>query len=317
MRNNDLPLVSVLIPLYNHERYIVQAIESVVCDEYPNKELIVLDDGSSDASFAIVKAWHAENVHRAPGRTEIISRPNQGVAKTLNELLAMAKGDLIAFLSSDDYLLPGGIQARVDYLQRHPAKMMVVADYRVVDKNGNLTYENGTSDLHRANRSCLSDDRLIRYELIFHWCLAGPVYMGRKELYKNLGGYDETALVEDWPFCLKMLAADILGFVDQPVAAYRIHGENSIRNKDKKLMLLESFLKSTLENIPAFKGLIKYRLIASSLKLKARVLRYKKRKGALFIFDTLLRIIYKFASKRLIFLTGLLYEMKLKRMEKL
>jgi glycosyltransferase involved in cell wall biosynthesis len=272
LQNKNCPLVSILIPLYNHERYIIRCIESAVSDPYPNKEIIIIDDGSKDNSLNVVKAWHALNSHLFQGRLEIRSRPNRGVSKTLNELLAMANGEFIAFLSSDDYLLPGGIQVRVDYLRQHTDRMMVLADYQVVDEKDRLIHESGIGGLFRGEKSYLADERLIGYELTFHWCIAGPVYMGRRELYRMIDGYDESLVVEDWAFCLKIIGRNLMGFIDYPVAAYRLHGKGKIDN----LKFNESMLKTVSDNMQYFTGLCRFYLLAEKLTRIGLIARLKR-----------------------------------------
>jgi glycosyltransferase involved in cell wall biosynthesis len=272
--DKDLPLVSVLIPLFNHEKYIVQCMASVLTDDYPNKELIVIDDGSRDGSFEVSRNWHAEYAAQFPGRFEISSRPNRGVSATLNELLSLAQGEIITLLASDDFLLPGGIRARVDYLRSHPDKMAAVGDFEVVDAQGVLLHEHGVTALFKANRAYLNDEQLIGYELMFRWCLAGAVYMGRKELFEKVGGYDENLVVEDLAFCLKLIAENLIGFVDTQVAAYRVHGEGKINH----LKYNQSMLKTVCDNMDRFSGMRRVYLYGLKLRFIGKIAQLTKEK---------------------------------------
>lgn len=93
----DQPLVTVIIPSYNHERYISQSIESVVFQSYKNIEIIVIDDGSKDQSVTLINGL-ADKYGFI-----VIARENRGVAKTLNEGIGLARGKYMSFLASDDY----------------------------------------------------------------------------------------------------------------------------------------------------------------------------------------------------------------------
>ncbi|MDP9227315.1 MAG: glycosyltransferase family 2 protein, partial [Actinomycetota bacterium] len=93
------PLVSVVIPAYNHARYIASTLDSVVREGYPNLEILVLDDGSTDQTFAAATAW-AERNQRIP--IQVTQQENAGLTKTLNRLLEAANGDFVAYLASDD-----------------------------------------------------------------------------------------------------------------------------------------------------------------------------------------------------------------------
>jgi alpha-1,3-rhamnosyltransferase len=262
------PLVSVLIPLYNHERFIEQTLESIVGDSYPNKELIVIDDGSKDTSFIKAKNWQAKNAHRFPGRFEVLTRGNQGVSATLNELFALSRGEYIAYVSSDDYLLSDGIAERLEYLERNPNKMLVVGDYITVDYDGKILSNSGIEDYFNGSRQRLMSDTLLSYEIVFNWCLAGPIYMGRRVLYEQIGGYDESMAVEDWDFCLRLLPNNWLGYIDHPVAAYRVRPDEVTR----EIMVLplirfnEAMLQTVCNNLPHFSGLKKAYLFAEKLK---------------------------------------------------
>jgi glycosyltransferase involved in cell wall biosynthesis len=268
LEHPDYPLISVLIPLYNHEKFIEKCLDSIVEDAYPVKEIVVLDDGSADASARVVQTWYERNAKRLGGRFELKSRENRGVSKTLNELVSLAQGEFIAFVSSDDYLLPGSLSARLDYLLDHPEKMAVIADYIVVDQNDSIMFESGIEQLYHGRKSYLKTPELISYELIFHWCLAGPIYMFRRELFRLIGGHDETLLIEDWDFALRILSSKLMGFVDYPAAAYRLHGENAIYNTSRNIVYNDSNLITVSRHIKDFTGIRKLFLYGTKLKLR-------------------------------------------------
>ncbi|OPX84722.1 MAG: Chondroitin synthase [Pelotomaculum sp. PtaB.Bin104] len=267
MDTSQRPLVSVIIPLYNHERFIVRCLESIVEDSYPIKEIIVLDDGSTDASAEMVQKWYLNNSERFVSRFKFIRRENRGLTKTLNELVSMAQGEYIVPVASDDYLLPGGIQARLEYLLDHPEKLAVFADCIVVDGNGGLLYNSGLTDLYQGRKKYLAHERLRAYELIFHWCIPGPVLMAKRDVYQVVGGYDESLFVEDWDFFLRLLSHNLLGFVDYPVAAYRLHGLNSVTNKSLASRSNDSKYKTISKNLDNFSGLKRAHIITKKISL--------------------------------------------------
>jgi glycosyltransferase involved in cell wall biosynthesis len=103
-----LPLVSVIMPAYNTARYIREAIDSVLDQDYPSKELIVIDDGSTDGTLEVLRSYG--------DRITLIEQRNQGSAVARNAGLAAARGECIAFLDSDDIWLPGKLRLQVDHL---------------------------------------------------------------------------------------------------------------------------------------------------------------------------------------------------------
>lgn len=117
MKNNRFPLVSTIIPVYNGSRYIARAIESILEQEHPNKEIVVVDDGSTDDTAAVVKQFRAPVCY--------FYQENAGIAATMNHGVRQANGDLLSFLDSDDYWLPGKIPKQLEVLRQRPAIDMV------------------------------------------------------------------------------------------------------------------------------------------------------------------------------------------------
>lgn len=262
------PLVSVVIPLYNHAQFIRQCLDSVAEDSYPNKEIVIINDGSRDSSAEIVRQWTSDNPGCAGEGFTFINRENRGLTKTLNELVGLARGDMIAVLASDDYLLPGGIAARVTYLEQNPDKLAVFADCMLVDYDGTLTEASGLSDLHDGRIQHLNSPGLISYEIVFNWCVPGPVFMARKTAFAVVGGYDESIAVEDWDFYLKLVSRDLLGFIDRYVAAYRIRPEelNQSGTVLQHISFNEAMFHTVSNNLPRFSGLRKAYLLAEKVK---------------------------------------------------
>ncbi|MEI6206720.1 MAG: glycosyltransferase [Desulfuromonadales bacterium] len=275
--NQTRPLISILIPLYNHEQFIEQTLESIIADSYPNKELIVLDDGSKDASFQRASQWRDQHGHRFSGRFEVRTRENRGVSATLNELFSLSRGRYIAYVSSDDYLLPGGVAARLEYLEQNPHRMLVVGDYITVDYDGKICNRSGIEEFFKGSRRRLRNEKLLSYEIIFNWCLAGPIYMGRRELYEKTGGYNEDMAVEDWDFCLRLLPDEWLGYVDYSVAAYRLRPDELTHaiSVQQHIRYNEAMLQTVTNSIPRFTGLKRYFLYASKLVYSGVLERFK------------------------------------------
>ena len=124
-------LVSVIIPLYNCERYIAQAIESILNQTYKKFELIVVDDGSTDCSLKIVKTFRDE-------RIKIISRKNGGLAKARNSGITEAKGEIAGFLDADDYWHPSKIETHIKHFKAYPDIGLSYSYSQFCDEDSNL-----------------------------------------------------------------------------------------------------------------------------------------------------------------------------------
>jgi glycosyltransferase involved in cell wall biosynthesis len=285
MRSNDQygnstvthPLVSVRMPSYNHALFIEQALTSVLDDPYPNKEIVIVDDASTDDSDGVIRSWVARNGDRIPVKY-LARKTNQGIAKTINQTLSQCAGEYIVSLASDDYLLLGGILKRVRYLQENPDKMAVFADCIVVDGNGKLIAESGLTGFHHANLSHFRTNSGIRREFILNWSVPGPVLMIRRGLLDVVGGYNEQRIIEDWDFYLRMAAADMIGFTDGMVSAYRVHGNNHCMKPARSIVLLADTQKVLINNLRLFGTKDKVFLIMKLAKITKKLLKLKIRR---------------------------------------
>lgn len=192
------PLVSVLIPAYNHARFVQRCLDSVLEDPYPCKEIVIIDDGSSDATGEKIAQWIATHGHRLP--VQFVQRDNRGVAATLNELALRARGDYLRLGASDDYLLAGGLDAQVRYLRAHPQKLAVIGDACVVDQHGRLLHGSAMRDLHRVDTGMYCSEPGIRRAVIQQWAVSGAVALLRRSAFDARTGWDESLRIEDWDF---------------------------------------------------------------------------------------------------------------------
>lgn len=258
-RGSDRPLISVLIPLYNHERYIERCLESLRETAYRPLEGVVLDDGSTDRSARISGEW----IQRAsqPGLTiQLHSEPNRGLPGALNRLVELARGEFFVILASDDYLLPGGVEVRWRSLQAHPEWLGVFGDAVAVDEEGQTVHASALEHLTRANKRALLDARLIARELILRWGVPGGALMVRRSAYdpeRGIGPYDPSLSFEDRDFYLRGLARGAIGFVDASVSAYRIHGDNTFKtaNSERLKRLFGDLRLVENRNAKRFRGL--------------------------------------------------------------
>jgi len=126
---SEWPKISVITPSYNQGEFIEETIRSVLLQGYPNLEYIVIDGGSSDNSVGIIKKYE-------PWLSCMISEPDQGQADAINKGFALATGEILAWLNSDDTYAPDALWTAGDFLTKHPAVGMVYSDCRIVDEDG-------------------------------------------------------------------------------------------------------------------------------------------------------------------------------------
>lgn len=270
------PLVSVLVPIYNHARFIETCLASVRDCGYPRLELVLLDDGSSDGSLDVARAW-LERHGSTFERVQTSRQENQGIPRTLNRLVEQATGEFVALLASDDALLPGGIASRVEALQAAPERMAAIGDCIVIDDDGHRVADSGIRDLYGGFVPALRSPRHLRDELAICWSVPGPVFLARRCLYESgagVGPYDDDVGVEDRDFYLRLLKRDLLLYVDRPVAAYRLHDRNAFKQSDRRPALLASMRTVERRHLRDFRGLARLALWLRAVRYDA-MMRYE------------------------------------------
>jgi glycosyltransferase involved in cell wall biosynthesis len=231
---NVSPLVSVIIPVYNREKFINASIESVLNQTYKNIELIVIDDGSSDNTINILNGIN-------DSRLRIYSQPNRGRSVARNFALNLAKGKYIAFLDSDDIYLPQKIQLQVDFLEKNKKYSVMYTSATCVGENGeSLNFE------YRASKSgWIYND--IAYFLPITVIL--PTVMFEKTVYLKVGGFDEFLhRFEDVDLWRKISKYYEFYAMNVVTCEIRTHNDNVIYNQNPETIIqnLERYVDKIL-----------------------------------------------------------------------
>ncbi|MBW8185208.1 glycosyltransferase family 2 protein [Shewanella nanhaiensis] len=257
------PLVSILVPVFNHSKYIEECLNSIVNTDYPNLELVLCDDGSTDNSVEIINSWL--NKHRQL-RHVFLTQKNMGVCKTLNRLITASSGEYIVICASDDSLSSDSITVRYDYLINNPSKHAVIGDASVFDENSKFVNISAMKSLFYANYNNLNSN-IVR-ELVLRWSVVGPTIMLKRKVYDDLGLYDEGLLIEDREFYLRILKQNKLGFIPVGVANYRIHNGNASRKSiSSRLKVSEQVAISNLKHCSDFDPVCNFFLMSHKVDL--------------------------------------------------
>lgn len=247
------PSVSILIPVYNHSLYIEECLNAITCLNYSNIEVLICDDGSKDDSYIISENWVKRNSHI---KSKLFTQENQGVCKTLNRLIRESSGEYITICASDDVLATDGITQRIERIQEDRSKLACIADAYVIDEHSKVTAQSAMNTLYNASHDLLQTD-IVR-ELVLRWSVVGPTLLIKRSAYNIIGFYDESLLVEDRDFYLRLLARNGLIYVNTTVASYRVHANNSSRKSlAARLIVLRDIAISNVKYINQFGGVEK------------------------------------------------------------
>jgi len=220
------PLVSVVIPCYNHEPYVEEALRSVFSQSYPNIEVIVIDDGSSDQTVTRIE----QVLKESPFPVRFIARGNKGAHATINEGMGMANGEYVGILNSDDRYLPFRIEAMVRLLTSS-GKGWGLTGTRFIDASGEriLYGQNAMADVLMRGLDSLYLDTSITIGFgRFNYAISTGNLFFSKSLLQSLGEFADYRYVHDWDFCLRALAYESPAILHEPAYEYRIHGTNTI-----------------------------------------------------------------------------------------
>lgn len=216
MPNHNLPLVSFAIPSYNHEKYIGEMLDSCIAQTYPNIEIIVVDDASTDNSRRVIEGY----AQRYPGIIQAeFNATNLGQALTARNAVRLTRGDYIAGIGSDDVSLPHRIAAGMELLLANPALGAVFSKAEIIDETSR-TINSPIAQVF----NCQYDD--IRWRLLSGNFLCGPSMLVRSDLIRKVSPNPNLRYVEDFDQSLRILDTHELLRVDDVWVKYRSHGKN-------------------------------------------------------------------------------------------
>ncbi|CAL1239033.1 putative Glyco_trans_2-like domain-containing protein [Candidatus Methylocalor cossyra] len=209
------------MPVYNTERYLAGAIESILSQTFANFEFVIVDDGSTDGSSAILHHYAAMDA-----RIRLVRQPNRGVAAATNHGLRLAACELVALMDSDDLALPERLAVQKAFLDAHPQWAAVGSQWLMIDAEDRIL----GLDLH-ATEPGVAEDLLFSYQ-----ALHNPTVMFRKSAFWAVGGYaeDRSMVVQDYDLFMRLrLAGQRLGNVPQVLYRWRLNPHGITMGKSR------------------------------------------------------------------------------------
>jgi glycosyltransferase involved in cell wall biosynthesis len=242
------PLVSILIPAYNAEAWIAETIKSAIAQTWARKEIIVVDDGSTDHTLAVARQFASKNI-------AVVTRKNQGAAATRNHALALSQGDYIQWLDADDLLSPEKIEKQMEAADKIRSSRMLLSSGW-----GYFAYRIDKAKFSPSSLWCdLSPVEWLLRKMGETLHMQTATWLVSRELTEAAGAWDVRLLSDDDGeyFCRVILASDSIRFVPGPKVFYRITPSSRLSNvgmsdskKDALLLSMKLHVKyiRSLEN---------------------------------------------------------------------
>jgi hypothetical protein len=196
--------------VYNGERYLAEALESILSQSFKDFECIIVDDGSTDRTPAILGSYAVRDA-----RIQIVRQNNRGLTASLNHALRLARGRFVARMDADDVCVPDRFAMQVDFLQAHPDVGVLGGAFEMVDSTGKFL----------CTQSMPKGDTEIRDSLLDSCAFLHPSVMMRTESLRAVDGYRDILCAEDYDLWLRLAETVKLANLSQVLIRYRIHTE--------------------------------------------------------------------------------------------
>ncbi|MFZ1799699.1 MAG: glycosyltransferase family 2 protein [Chitinophagaceae bacterium] len=220
---NEQPLVTVIVPYYNNdnEKFLHACFNSIKNQSYASIELIVVDDGSSEKAASMLREFQAEYTFL------LLKQKNKGISGALNTGIQHANGKYISCIAADDFWAREKIEQQVNYLESAGPEVAACCT------NGYYVFENDPSKTAPSlNRILQPGDLTFEGILKLNAVMAISV-MIRKEIFSEIGLFDENSVIEDWDMWLRLTDKYVMGYLPAPLVYYRRHSNNRSNNFDK------------------------------------------------------------------------------------
>jgi len=210
-----MPRVSVIIPTYNRSTLITETIDSVLAQTYLDFELIIVDDGSTDNTLEVLSMYGE--------RIKIIQQDNQGQGSARNTGINSSRGELIAFLDSDDLWKPNKLEIQYELIKKKPDLAWVYSDAEAFDgMTGETLYSFGEKQI-------LWEGDILEKILIQDF-IPSPTPLIKKSVFEHVGYFNNYEASQDWDMWIRIAEKYPIGLIPEPLARYRKHSGNITAN---------------------------------------------------------------------------------------
>lgn len=248
----NCPLVSVLVPAYNHEKYVQETIRTIINQTYKNIELIVINDGSKDNTWQKIQEMETECKERFV-RVVFKTKENEGTTHTLNKLLSEAQGEYVYLIASDDLAKESAIEKEVKFLNTNADYAFVVGDDEFIDSESKVCYWDKEQNIvySKEEASYLTFGEYLQkireldflspdfgtYKTLYIGNYIPNGFLIRKSIFDTIGYFVSEAPLEDYYMMLQISKYAKMKYLNEVLFSYRWHSTNTIKNREKMIAI--------------------------------------------------------------------------------
>ena len=243
---SELPLVSVIAVCYNHAKYVVETLDSIKAQTYPNIELVIMDDCSTDNSAEVIQEWIDRNTYQCQF---IAHKENEGLCRTLNEALNLTKGEYYQGLACDDIIHKDKLNRQVEIFNSYPSVSLVHSSANKIDENGKTIIKG--FNLNKKNKIGVQDNHLdMMISMVEGNIVIAPSVLIKVSSLPTEPVYSEKYFFEDLYLNMRLLFnKNDFFFINIPLVNYRVLKDSMVRSKKHKNVLQIDRCKILLEFI--------------------------------------------------------------------
>lgn len=254
MSDQTSPLLSVLMPMYNHQDYVGEALASIRPSNAKEIQVVLCDDGSSDDTAKIAMQWVSKRFDDFHSIIFVQNKKNQGITKTLNQLVSLSNGEFITTIGSDDKFTRGAIDEKISAIKKNPNIDFFFTDSEIIDAAGLTIKERCLSPFRRvASRLKIC----IMLMCMFEWQIVWARPTSRRTQLLSLGGYREDDVIEDRWIAIKVMNQGNYKYLDRICYCYRYRGKHMHPSPEIGIDLArENFIRIERDLHPETTGLL-------------------------------------------------------------
>jgi glycosyltransferase involved in cell wall biosynthesis len=244
-------LVSVIIPSFNHEKYLKECVESVLQQTHTDLEVIIIDDGSKDQSLALLRSFNDP-------RVQVYEQTNKGADAAINRGLALAKGTNLTILNSDDSYGPKRIETFVSYFKANPEINLLSSWIEIMDSHSKTVdvkkgWQNmlpWSIDMSGVPKAKSKPEEFAQHLITSNFVSTTSNVFFRKKVYDSIGGMRKLRFAHDWDFLLRAALKNRSVLIEESLVRYRVHPTNTITANRAEMLFEICWIWAT--HLPAY-----------------------------------------------------------------